>query len=91
MKILLYWWKLKSISLIKRVHETPWLIHIFVFFKSLLVIMGLIGLSGFNAYHNVYQQVNIDSLTDDINTEQVSLKLLEARVSALEVSSTSGK
>ena len=53
--------------------------------------MGLIGLAGFNAYNNVYQQVNIDSLTDDITTEQVSLKLLEARVSALEASSTSGK
>ena len=53
--------------------------------------MGLTGLAGFNAYNNVYQQVNLDSLRDDIITEQVSLKLLEARVSALEVSSTSGK
>ena len=53
--------------------------------------MGLIGLAGFNAYNNIYQQVNIDSLRDDLITEQVSLKLLEARVSALEVSSTSGK
>ena len=59
--------------------------------KALLVIMGLTGLAGFNAYNNVYQQVNLDSLRDDIITEQVSLKLLEARVSALEVSSTSGK
>ena len=53
--------------------------------------MGLVGLSGLNAYHNLYQQANIDSLRNDIITQQVSLKLLEARVSALEVSSTSGK
>ena len=53
--------------------------------------MGLVGLSGLNAYHNFNQQSNIDSLRNDIITQQVSLKLLEARVSALEVSSTSGK
>ena len=53
--------------------------------------MALVGLSGFNAAHNLYQQADIDSLRNDIITQQVSLKLLEARVSALEASSTSGK